>query len=475
MPATDHGDQMPEKSKAIIPIDPLEIIATLREGLLVLTEDLVVEYASDRFLETFEVDRDATIGRPLADLGNGQWNIAALLDPLGQIVERNTTLEDYEVDHVFDHIGRRVMRLNARKTVRKGNGSKRILLAIEDVTEAADLGRELDRQRRLAQGIVDTLREPLLVLDGDLQVVAASRAFYTKFEVEADETIGKRLWDLQNGQWAAAELVHLLTNVISEHNTVEDYEIRHRFSAIGDRSILLNGRKIYRKGNNTKTLLLAMEDVTERRRLEAEREAALDRSNRLLDELNHRVMNSLSMIGSVVAMEARSLSDEDARQAFERVRGRIKSIGALYQSLTSSTFVDTVDADVYLSGIMRDAVDAAAAQGAAIDLDLSVAPVPLAPRTAVPLGLIVNELTTNSLKYAYKGRDGGKLGLEVLTAPNGIEVTVWDDGPGIDTHARIDSGLGQKLVEAFVTQLNGEMNQQSGPEGTRHVLWFPVG
>lgn len=117
-------------------VDPAEIIATLREGLLILTEDLRVEYASDRFLRTFQVNTKETLGHPLADLGDGQWNIPVLLGPLSDIVAQNKTLENFEVEHQFEHIGRRVMRLNARKTVRPGNGSKLILLAIDDVTEA---------------------------------------------------------------------------------------------------------------------------------------------------------------------------------------------------------------------------------------------------------------------------------------------------------------------------------------------------
>jgi len=91
----------------------------------------------------------------------------------------------------------------------------------------------------------------------------------------------------------------------------------------------------------------------------------------------------------------------------------------------------------------------------------------------VPLGLITNELATNSLKYAYEGRDAGILGLRVVTVEGGVEFTIWDDGPGIDKDARVDSGLGQKLVEAFVQQLGGAMERTSGKGGTIHTLAIP--
>ena len=454
-------------------MNPSEIVETLREGLIVLTEDLTVEYASDRFLKMFQVDSEETLGRVLSDLGDGQWNIPSLLDKLNEIVVRDVTLEDIEVEHHFDHIGRKVMRLNARKIVWIANSAKRILLAIDDITEAADHARELGLQRRLAEGIVDTLREPLLVLDGDLHIIAASRAFYLKFKVDAEQAIGRNLADLGNGQWANAELIRLLEEVVPDDSTIEDYEITHDFPQIGTRTVLLNARKIFSEGDNTKTLLLAIEDVTERRRLEAERDHALDQSNRLLEELNHRVMNSMAMISSVISMEGKNLSGDEGKEAFVRMRNRIQAIGTLYRTLSRTAAVDSVKADGYLSAIIREAVSAMEVSPGAIDLDLSIDDILLSTRIAVPLGLITNELATNSLKYAYKGRDNGTLGLRVVTDKDGVEFTIWDDGPGIDESARVDSGLGQKLVEAFVQQLGGALSRISRKDGTRHILTIP--
>ncbi len=458
---------------ALTTINPSEIVATLREGLLILTDDLTVEFASDRFLKMFQVDREETLGQSLSDLGDGQWNIPGLLGPLNAIVAQDMTLEDLEVEHHFDHIGRKVMRLNGRKIVWADDDAMRILLAIDDVTEAADHARELGQQRRLAEGIVDTLREPLLVLDGDLQIIAASRAFYLKFKVDAELAIGRNLIDLGNGQWANAELIGLLKEVVPGHSTIESYEITHDFPQIGTRTVLLNARKIFQEGNNTKTLLLAIEDITERRRLEAERDLALDQSNRLLDELNHRVMNSMSMIGAVISMEMRTLSDEECKCAFVRMRNRIEAIGTLYRALSRTGAVDIVKAKDYLGAIVRDTVTAMEATPDAVDLTISVDDISLSTRFAVPLGLITSELATNSLKYAYEGRDSGKLGLNVVTNETGVELTIWDDGPGIDETARVDSGLGQKLVEAFVLQLGGVLKRTSGHDGTRYLLSMP--
>lgn len=384
-------------------IDAEEIVATLRESLLVLDIDLVVEYANDRFFETFHVSREATIGRPLKDLGNGQWNIPALLDPLNTIIEKNESIEEHKVDHVFEDIGRRVMRLNARKTVRRGNGSKRILVAIEDITETELLAHELDRQKRIMTGMVQTLREPMLVPDGDLRIIEASRTFYQTFLVEPDDTIGEKLWDLGNGQWAVPELIHLLTSVIPTQSEVVDYEVSHTFPEIGHKTILLNARKIYRKGNGTKTLLLAMQDITERKAAEQAREHALELSNTLLEELNHRVMNNLAMVGAIVGAERSKMTDKECRTAFERMRARITSLGLLYKTLSRTGAVAEVDSQKYLEGVLSNLLESSS-ETREIDIAVTtdVAAMPLSTAIAVPLGLIVNELATNSLKYAFK-------------------------------------------------------------------------
>ncbi|WP_299049170.1 histidine kinase dimerization/phosphoacceptor domain -containing protein [uncultured Tateyamaria sp.] len=454
-------------------IDPAEIVASLRESLLVLTDDLVVEYANDRFLKTFEVNRDETVGVRLDALGNGQWDIPSLTRELDRMVEDANTVEDVEIDHHFEHIGRRVMRLNARKTVRPGNGSRRILLAIEDVTAEADAAAKLERERLLSTGIVETIREPLLVLDEQLSIISANRAFYRSFQVNEQETVGRSIDKLGNGQWSIPTLLDLLTNVVPQNNVVEDFEVQHGFLEIGERTMLLNARKVYREGNATHMLLLAIQDITERRRLEAEREAALEQAGRLLEELNHRVMNSLTMIGSIISMEARNLSDDECKAAFARMRARVDAVGSLYKTLSRAGSVDTVGTRDYLSALTEDLI-ASSGRAKGLTISLDIADLPLSTRVAVPLGLVVNELITNSLKYAYNGRSEGVLSVILRNEPEKMTLEIADDGPGIDPDARVDSGLGQKLIDAFATQLGGTVAVESDQTGTRHTLMMPV-
>ena len=115
-------------------------------------------------------------------------------------------------------------------------------------------------RRRLEQAIVDTVREPLIVLDSDLRVVTASRSFYLAFKVQQDEVEGRPLYELGNGQWDIPALRTLLEEIIPHHTTMEEYEVEHAFPGIGQRTMLLNARKVFYEGNNSMSLLLAIEE-----------------------------------------------------------------------------------------------------------------------------------------------------------------------------------------------------------------------
>jgi PAS domain-containing protein len=127
----------------------------------------------------------------------------------------------------------------------------------------------------LAQGIVDTVREPVLVLDEELRVIAASRSFYSAFKVSAEDTQGRLLYALGDGQWDIPELRVLLENIIPEHGVMEGHEVEHEFPDLGQRTMRLNARQVFYKGGANRTILLGIEDVTGQRILEREKDELL--------------------------------------------------------------------------------------------------------------------------------------------------------------------------------------------------------
>jgi PAS domain S-box-containing protein len=116
--------------------------------------------------------------------------------------------------------------------------------------------------------VVDTLREPFLILDENLKVLSANRTFYSFFQVVREETEGKRVYDLGNGQWDIPKLKILLEDILPKNTYFEDFKVEHNFPKIGKRIIILNARRIYRTGEDRPIMLLAMEDITKQKQLE---------------------------------------------------------------------------------------------------------------------------------------------------------------------------------------------------------------
>jgi len=273
------------------------IVETVREPLLVLDADLKIISANRNFYRTFKVIPGETLGSFIYDLGNKQWDIPILRKMLEETLPKEEAFDDFEVDHNFQDIGHKIMLLNARRIYRKDIGVKMILLAIEDITERKEIENGLEKTRKelettkisedeareYAESIINTVREPLIALDQDLRVVSASRSFYVVFKVKPEETVGQLIYDLGNKQWDIPKLRELLENILPQKATFDNYEVEHDFTTIGRRIMLLNARQIQRVLGKERIILLAIEDITEHRRLEILLSESEERYRRLFE------------------------------------------------------------------------------------------------------------------------------------------------------------------------------------------------
>ena len=319
--------------------------------------------------------------------------------------------------------------------------------------------------------LVETIREGLVVLEPDLTVRFANRSFCETFAVTPKDTVGRKLYEVGNGPWDIPELRTALDNIISGGKTIEAFEVDQVFPSIGRRTMMLNARKVYRPGNKIQQILLAIEDVSERVRLEREHAVAHQRIGMLMQELTHRVKNSLQSIAAMVFIEARSHKSGEGKAALERVSRRIDALGQLYSKLSKSDTVEAVDAATYLDELCRDLV-ASVQGGTSIVLKTDIESELLPTDQAIPMGLIVNELVTNALKYAFPSETKGTVMVTLKRVPGQLRLTVADDGKGVDPR-RADSGLGGRLVEGFAQQLGGQVERESGSQGTTVRLILP--
>jgi two-component sensor histidine kinase len=319
----------------------------------------------------------------------------------------------------------------------------------------------------LAAAIVDTVREPLLVLDRDLRVVAASRSFYHKFGGEPRTTQGRMFYELGDGQWNVPALRQLLGDVIAKRHVIDAYEIEHEFPTIGRRSMLLNARAVFDQGRDGSTLLLAIEDITERRDADHDKDELLRQKEVLLEEMQHRVANSLQIIASILLLKARTVQSEETRLHLHDAHQRVMSVATVQQQLHATGRGDKIAIGPYLSKLCDSLAQSMIGDRRPLSLVVRADGGTAESGEAVSLGLVVTELVINALKHAFPdGRPG-----EILVGYK-VEGATWrlsvaDDGVGRrdDTHERVRSGLGTSIIDALARQLKARVEVVSGPQG----------
>ena len=320
----------------------------------------------------------------------------------------------------------------------------------------------------LAQSIVDTVREPVVVLDNRLRVIAASRSFYTAFKVSPEETQGRLLYALGDAQWDIPKLRVLLEKIIPEHGVMEDYEVEHEFPNLGRRTMCLNARQAFYEGGAETTILLGIEDVTERRMLEREKDELFKQKDTLLDELQHRISNSLQIIAGVILMKASTVSSEEARLLLQDTHDRVISIATIQQTLHASRTVGPVEMVPYLTRL-GDAL-AASMIGDVRPVTLKVVGTAgsLSSREAESIGLITTELVMNALKHAFPSEKmNGRITVAYDADGTNWKLSVADNGIGKPdgVFAQAKTGLGTGIIKALAHNLNAKVETLAGPEG----------
>ena len=193
----------------------------------------------------------------------------------------------------------------------------------------------------------------------------------------------------------------------------------------------------------------------------------------LLLEIQHRVKNNLQMITALIRIESRNAQGRIDVAPFDRLAGRIESLQLVYKLLAAHGRSDEIDLGIYLSEIVSSVMRAHAVEG--IRLDLKVDAYPVSVNVAMPAGLVVNELLTNALKYAFVGRDGGTITLHSLADGNGCRVVIADDGVGLPEGVEWPKRgkLGSLIVRSLRENANADLKVESSPgKGTRVTIIF---
>ncbi len=321
----------------------------------------------------------------------------------------------------------------------------------------------------LAHAIVDTIREPLLVIDEGLRVVAASRSYRRFFDVTHEETDGRLLTELGSGQWNIPPLQEALRRVWSVSEALEGFEVDAAFPRIGHRVMLLNARRVTYQDPARATVLLAIEDITKRRHIERELAALMREKELLLQEMQHRVANSLQIIASILLMKARSVTSEETRTHLHDAHDRVLAVAAVQKHLHATVGPEAIELRPYLEQLCKSLAESMIGETRSIALSVEIEEGRATSSDAVSLGLIVTELMINALKHAFPdAKQDNKIGVRYQANPSGWRLTVTDNGVGkLDENSPLArAGLGTSIVAALAEQLSARVEIRSSAAGT---------
>ena len=506
------------------------IINTVREPLISLDQDLRVVRVSRSFYELFKVNPEETVGQLIYDLGNKQWDIPKLRELLETILPQKASFDNYEVEHDFSNIGRRIMLLNARQIQRVSGKERIILLAIEDITERKEIENGLEKTRKeleiikktadevseFAESIINTVREPLISLDQDLRVVTVSRSFYEVFKVNPEDTVGQLIYDLGNKQWDIPKLRELLETILPQKASFENYEVEHDFSTIGRRIMLLNARQIQRASGKERIILLAIEDITERKVIEAGLVKAheelknlateLERTARVKSEflanMSHELrtpLNSINGFSEVLYDETYGPINEKQKKYVSNVLTSGRHLLALINQILDMAKVEagkmalslsTLSIKTLLHEISSLITDMANKKNINVILEIDE-DLPNIEADELKVKEIIYNLLSNAVKFTP---EGGDIGMKSWSSDGEISVMVWDTGIGIapenmeklfEGFFRVDTpysriiegtGLGLPLSKKFVELHGGHLLIESDglTKGTSVRFTLPI-
>ncbi len=289
----------------------------------------------------------------------------------------------------------------------------------------------------LANAIVDTVRDPLVVLDQKLRVITASRSFYNTFQLTRDDVHELLLYEIDDGQWDIPELRELLGAISNDKATVEAYEVDRDFSKIGRRIMLLNARKVFYATGTHSTILLAFEDVTSQRAIERQVQDLLHEKDMLLEEIEHRVANSLQIIASILLIKARTVQSEETRLQLEDAHQRVLSVAAVQRHLHVGGGNKPIDVANYLTKLCETLAQSMIGDSRPISLMVDADAGTAISREAVSIGLIVTELVMNALKHAFPNeKPNAAIVVSYKVAGTDWKLTISDNGIGKPTRER---------------------------------------
>jgi two-component sensor histidine kinase len=319
----------------------------------------------------------------------------------------------------------------------------------------------------LALAVVASSTAPLLLLNGDLTLAGASKSFCKAFQIDPATIANKTLRELGAGEWNVPQLNVLLKATAAGQAEVEGYEIDLCRPDQANRRLVINAQKLDYGNKDNVRLLVSVVDVTDARLAEKLKNDLLREKEVLLQELHHRVANSLQIIASVLLQSARKVQSEETKLHLHDAHHRVMSVAALQKQLAASKLGD-VELRPYFKALCESIGASMIRDHDKVSLSVTTDDSVTTADTSVSLGLIVTELVINALKHAFPDERSGKILVDYRSRGPNWTLAVGDDGVGMpEPSATAKAGLGTSIVLALASQLSANVNVSGGNPGTK--------
>ena len=340
---------------------------------------------------------------------------------------------------------------------------------------------DADEAREFAQNVVETVREPLVVLDRDLKVVSANQAFYRRFRLTAQLTERRSLYELNKGQWDIPDLRRQLEKVLPESKAFDNFTIEHEFPGLGHTILLLNARRIHRGATGTDLILLAFEDVTDRekrkelRALAARLHAVREEERALLArEIHDELSGSLTALKMDLSLlpDRMTKSRNSLMQKIRSMSRLIDNTLAQVRTIVTELRPVVLDKLGLIPAIEWQAREFQERSGIACEAHLPAEEMSLDRDRATAVFRILQEALSNVARHA----DASQVVLELTCDANNLNLTVRDDGKGIDERKVFDrDSLGLLGIRERAMAFGGTAEITALPErGTCVTVRIPT-
>lgn len=280
-----------------------------------------------------------------------------------------------------------------------------------------------------AEAIIETVRDPLVVLDKKLHVMTVNKAFFDFFQVTKENTYGKYIYDLNGGEWNVPELKKLLEDILPRNSHFNDYEVRHNFNKLGPKIMLLNARRVVLEENKTKLILLTIEDITEQKENEKQKDD-------FISLVSHELKNPLTSIKAftqILQKKLKNHEDKSITKIFSSLETQTTKLTDLISDLLSEAKTRAKgfnyhDKEFDINNLVAEVIENANRRADAYTIiqKNKVSKEIVADRTRI--GQVLDNLISNAIKYSPQSK---KIVIDVSTNKDSIQVSVQDFGVGI--------------------------------------------